>query len=102
MQNFLSLAVSVLQILYRQLQNSQHQTLTYLYFLYSHFETDLVYCVENVVLTRMCEPKRLEVTRGNEECIRTGQGWEDNTKIYLKRKYDLDSTVLGRLSSKVS
>ena len=67
MQNFLSIAVSVWQIMYRKLQNSQHQTLI--------FFTEIMKVIwfivfENVVLTRICDPKRWEVTRGNEKCIR--------------------------------
>jgi hypothetical protein len=67
MQNFLSIAVSVWQIMYRKLQNSQHQTLI---FFIAIMKMILFIVFENVVLTRICEPKRWEVTRGGEKCIR--------------------------------
>jgi hypothetical protein len=53
--------------MYRKLQNSQHQTLI---FFTAIMKMILFIVFENVVLTRICETKKWEVTRGNEKCIR--------------------------------
>jgi hypothetical protein len=66
MQTVLSMAVSVLQILYRKLQNSQLQTLIG----FTAIMKVIWFIVyKNVVLTRICKPKRWEVRRGNEKCF---------------------------------